>query len=67
MFLIEKPKNSFMMIKPQVEGEIQGDINVNLSRESIGLASVQGRCLIRISRTDSQYGRLYLRVGTGTM
>jgi len=41
MFLIEKPKNSFMMIKPQVEGEIQGDINVNLSRESIGLASVQ--------------------------
>jgi len=41
MFLIEKPKNSFMTIKPQVEGEIQGDINVNLSRESIGLASVQ--------------------------
>ena len=41
MFLIEKPKNSFMMIKPQVKGEIQGDINVNLSRESIGLASVQ--------------------------
>ena len=41
MFLIEKPKNSFMMIKPQVEEEIQGDINVNLSRESIGLASVQ--------------------------
>ena len=41
MFLIEKPKNSFMTIKPQVEGEIQGDINVNLSRESIGLALVQ--------------------------
>jgi hypothetical protein len=29
MFLTEKPKNSLMMIKPQVKGEIQGDINVN--------------------------------------
>ena len=41
MFMIEKLKNNFMTIKPQIEGEIQGDINVNLSRESIGLASVQ--------------------------
>jgi len=41
MFLTRKPKNSFMMIKPQVKGEIQGDINVNQSRKSIGLASVQ--------------------------
>jgi hypothetical protein len=39
--MIEKLKNNFMTIKPQIEGEIQGDINVNLSRESIGLASVQ--------------------------
>ena len=33
MFLTEKPKNSFMMIKPQVEGEIQGDIKCELKVE----------------------------------